>query len=54
MDIPAYAVFANKELSVIATIPSITLASLKTINGIGKGRIDKVGESFVKFYNEKS
>lgn len=54
MQIPAYAVFSNKELSEIASLSTISIDSIKNIEGIGKGKIEKVGERFIQLCNEKS
>lgn len=52
LGIPAYAVFTNKELNDICKLKTITAANVLEIDGIGKGRLDKIGESFFKHYEK--
>lgn len=55
MGIPAYAVFTNKELCEVAKLTEITKKTLLTVEGIGQGKLQKVGEDFLKLYkNEKN
>jgi len=53
LNIPAYAVFTNKELSEVCKLKELNAATLVTIEGVGAGRIDKIGDLFFKMY-EKS
>jgi superfamily II DNA helicase RecQ len=45
--VPAYAVFTDEELAEVAKLPELTLASLKTIRGIGGKKVEKYGESLI-------
>jgi superfamily II DNA helicase RecQ len=47
LNIPAYAVFTNKELSIIAGLEKCTAESLLKIEGIGAGKMEKVGYRFI-------
>lgn len=53
LKIPAYAVFTNKELVAVCKLKDITAATLINVEGIGQGRLDKIGVQFFKYY-EKS
>lgn len=46
--VPAYAIFTDEELSQVAKIEVLTLASLKTIKGIGEKKVEKYGQFFVE------
>lgn len=48
--VPVYAVFSNQELAEIAKLESIDEKNLKTIQGIGDGRIAKYGTHLCKMY----
>lgn len=48
LNIPAYAVFTNKELSELSKIESISKESLENLAGFGSGRMEKVGLYFLK------
>ncbi len=54
LGIPVYAVFNNKELSEICKLDEVDTNSLLKINGIGNGRLDKIGETFFKFLKKTS
>lgn len=45
--VPAYAVFTDEELSMIAKLERVTLDGLKTIKGIGPKKIERYGQYFV-------
>jgi superfamily II DNA helicase RecQ len=45
--VPAYAVFTDEELAEVAKLPELTLASLKTIRGIGEKKVEKYGEPLI-------
>jgi superfamily II DNA helicase RecQ len=45
--VPAYAVFTNEELSELAKIETLTLANMRTVNGIGEKKVEKYGKYFV-------
>lgn len=48
LNIPAYAVFTNKELADLAKKETITKAELIALPGFGKGRMEKIGTHFLK------
>ena len=54
LGIPAYAVFTNKELSEISKLVELNENNLLSLEGIGKGKMEKIGYQFIKMYNEKS
>lgn len=45
--IPAYAVFTNAELAELAKIEVLTLAKMKTVQGIGAQKVEKYGAHFI-------
>lgn len=45
--VPAYAVFTDEELSMIAKLEQVTLDGLKTIKGIGVKKVERYGQYFV-------
>ncbi len=52
LNIPAYAVFTNKELSELAQVESeITQEVLLKIEGFGEGRLQKSGNAFLEKMN---
>lgn len=50
--VPAYAVFTDAELALIAQLPSIDATLLAQITGIGEKRIVKYGNLICERYNE--
>jgi superfamily II DNA helicase RecQ len=46
--VPAYALFTNEQLAEMVTRRVATLAALGDIDGIGKARLKKYGEMFLK------
>ncbi len=52
--VPVYAVFSNQELADIAKLETIDEKSLKTIQGIGEGRIEKYGAKFCNMYKAET
>lgn len=54
LGIPAYAVFTNKELSEISKLLELNENNLLSIEGIGSGKMEKIGYQFIKMHNEKS
>jgi len=51
--VPVYAVFTNEELANIARLESITPVGLLSINGIGKGKVEKFGKTLIELYQSK-
>lgn len=52
--LPAYAIFTDEELSAIAKIDNLTMASLESVEGIGPKKVEKFGVYFIqKAKNEK-
>lgn len=45
--IPAYAIFTDEEMSELAKIEELTLASMKSIKGIGEKKAEKYGLHFI-------
>ena len=45
--IPAYAVFTNEELSLLAKKEELSLANMKSIKGIGQKKLEKYGTHFI-------
>lgn len=54
LGIPAYAVFTNNELSNVTKLKKLTGENFLSIEGIGSGKMEKVGNQFIEMYNEKS
>ncbi|MCM1170247.1 MAG: HRDC domain-containing protein [Bacteroides sp.] len=52
--VPAYAVFTDAELALIAQMPSIETSLLRKITGIGEKRIEKYGRLVCERYAEGS
>lgn len=50
--VPAYAVFTDAELAIIAQMPNIDATMLAKITGIGEKRIAKYGNIICERYNE--
>ena len=50
--VPAYAVFTDAELALIAQLPSIDATMLARITGIGEKRIVKYGNILCERFNE--
>ena len=46
--VPAYAVFTNEQLAMIAKGRCASVADLKKIEGLGEGRIEKYGEAVLE------
>lgn len=46
--VPAYAIFTDKELSLIASLPVLNSDAMMKIDGINKGRMDRYGMSMLK------
>ncbi len=46
--IPAYAIFTDEELAALAKMEELTLASMKTVKGIGEKKIEKYGKHFIE------
>ena len=46
--VPAYAIFTDKELSLIASLPDLNSDTMMKIEGINKGRMDRYGLSMLK------
>lgn len=44
--IPAYVVFTDQELAEMAKLPELTLQSIASLPGIGKGKTEKYGKFF--------
>jgi superfamily II DNA helicase RecQ len=45
--VPAYAVFTDEELAGLAKIETLTLANMKTVQGIGQKKVEKYGKFFL-------
>ena len=46
--VPAYAIFTDEELSGIAKLEVVNLATMKKVKGIGDKKVEKYGTHFVK------
>jgi len=46
--IPAYAIFTDEELAALSSIEELTLADMKSINGIGEKKVEKYGLHFIE------
>lgn len=44
--VPAYVVFTDEELAIMAKMETVTPATLKTVKGIGEKKIEKYGHYF--------
>lgn len=51
--VAAYVVFTDAELSQIAGLDEINVNNMISIKGIGKGKVERYGESLCKLYNEQ-
>lgn len=49
--VPAYAVFTDAELAVLAKLSEVDAAALLKVPGIGKKKVEKYGETFCREYN---
>ena len=47
---PAYAIFTDAELAELAKLDELTLSVMQKVNGIGKKKIEKYGEDFLRAY----
>jgi superfamily II DNA helicase RecQ len=45
--VPAYAVFTDEELAGLAKIEKLTLATMKSVQGIGQKKVEKYGKFFL-------
>lgn len=52
--IPPFAIFTDAELAEIAKLETITLSSMKNIQGVGMKKVEKYGEYFLETANETS
>ena len=52
--IPAYAVFTDAELAEIAKLPELTFSAIGKIPGIGKRKVEKYAQSFMKNQNTQA
>lgn len=53
--LPAFAIFTDEELAGLAKIETLTLATMKSVQGIGEKKVEKYGHHFLpKSSNEKS
>lgn len=50
--VPAFAVFTDAQLADMAQLAEVTLDSLKSISGVGQGKVDRYGERFVNALTE--
>lgn len=48
--VAAYAVFTDAEMAELAKLPTISLATMQSVKGIGEKKIAKFGERFIKGY----
>lgn len=51
--VPAYAVFTDEELSNITKLPTISIANMLTIKGIGEKKVEKYGKQMLEMYEAK-
>ena len=47
---PTYAIFTDAELAELAKLDELTLSVMQKVNGIGKKKIEKYGEDFLRAY----
>lgn len=52
--VPAYAIFTDKELAMLAEFEELTLDKMQEVKGIGKQKVEKYGPKFLIDQNEKS
>lgn len=45
--VPAYAVFTDEELASIAKLEEVTVAAMRSIQGVGEKKVEKYGQHFV-------
>lgn len=46
--LPAFAIFSDEELAGLSKIESLTLASMKNVQGIGEKKVKKYGHHFIQ------
>ena len=51
--VPAYSVFIDAELAEFAKLETLTLSSMKAIEGVGDKRIEKYGAKFLRAYEKE-
>jgi superfamily II DNA helicase RecQ len=54
INVPAYAVFTNEELSILSQETTITATQLTNLKGFGEGRMEKTGKTFLAIWHETS
>ena len=50
--VPVYTVFTNEQLSQIAQLEVADRANLKTVEGVGDGKLEKYGDAILKLINK--
>ncbi|MDR1861394.1 MAG: HRDC domain-containing protein [Bacteroidales bacterium] len=48
--IPIYAVFTNEELAAMAALSDISIASLRTVKGVGEKKAERFGKRLLELY----
>ncbi len=51
--LPAYALFTNKQLADMVRRRIVSLAGLKSLDGVGEGRVDKYGKAFLRILKQQ-
>lgn len=46
--LPAYAIFTDAELAELAKLPTLTLSSMQSVEGVGKKKIEKYAKFFIE------
>ena len=52
--IPAYAIFTDEELAALAKVDNLTLASMRSVKGIGEKKVEKYGVHFTKIASNET
>jgi superfamily II DNA helicase RecQ len=54
MQIPAYVIFTNEELSHLSKLEKLTLENISSVDGIGLKKKEKFGSRFIELFNQIS
>lgn len=54
LQLPAFAIFTNEELSKIAKLDNLEASQLQSIDGIGKSKVEKYGQRILELYTTSS
>ena len=52
MQIPAYVIFTNEELSQLSKLDKLTIENISSVDGIGVKKKERFGQRFIELYNQ--